>query len=194
MKNRRLTIVAFLLVACLVVGFGYAQLSTTLRIDGGATIDHTGANSEFNAKVYFEGEELIKGDDAKDTIVLSNGDDIATVTITSLTLKDTYVEYQLYVVNEYAYDIYVTPKIDESSDLYDNTLVKLESNWQSTTHEIKAGKRLVYNLKVTCVDPRDDSTSFAIGFTATDVKPTNADDYVAFTGEDTPIGFRQQSN
>lgn len=191
MKNRRLTIVAFLLVACLVVGFGYAQVSTTLRIDGGATIDHTGANSEFNAKVYFEDEELIEGEAGKDTIVLSNGDDIATVTITSLTLKDTYVEYQLYVVNDYDYPIYVTPKIDESSDLYDDTLVKLESNWQSTTHEIKANERLVYNLRVTCLDAREDSTSFAIGFAATDVKPTNTDDYVAFNGEDAPIGFRQ---
>ena len=191
MKNRRLTIVAFLLVACLVVGFGYAQVSTTLRIDGGATIDHTGANAEFNGKVYFADAKLIEGETDKDTIVLSNGDDIATVTITSLTFRDTYVEYQLYVVNKYDYPIYVTPKIDESSDLYDKTLVALESNWQSTTHEIKEGQKLVYNLRVTCVDPRDDSTSFAIGFTATDVKPTNADDYVAFTGVDSPIGFKQ---
>lgn len=191
MKNRRLTIVAFLLVACLVVGFGYAQVSTSLRIDGGATIDHTGANSEFNALVYFDDAKVIEGEDGKDTIVLSTDKDIATVTITSLTLKDTYVEYQLYVVNEYEYPIYVTPTIDGSSALYDDTLVKLESNWQSTTHEIKAGEKLVYNLRVTCVDARDDSTSFAIGFTATDVAPQNTDDYVAFTDKDAPIGFRQ---
>lgn len=190
MKNRRLTIVAFLLVACLVVGFGYAQVSTSLRIDGSATIDHTGANSEFNKLVYFDDEELIKGVEGTDTIVLSTDKDVATVTVKSLTLKDTYVEYQLYVVNEYAYDIYVTPTIDNSSDLYDKTLVSISSNWLSKTHEIKAGERLVYNLTVKCLDARDAATSFAIGFTATDVKPTNADDYVAFENESSPIGER----
>ena len=52
MKQRRLTIVAFLLIATLVLGIGYAAISGTLAIDGTATYN---PNSllESMTKVYF---------------------------------------------------------------------------------------------------------------------------------------------
>ena len=180
MKNRRLTLVAFLLCAALIVGFGYAAVSDTLRIDGTATIDHTGANTEFDGMVYFEDATASS---TKDLIVISDDKDIATVTVKSLTLKDSTATFTMYVVNDYDYPIYVTPTIDSSSTLYDDTLVKLSSTWLSQTHEIEAGEKLIYTLTVTCLDTRDASTSFAIGFAATDVAPA---DFVAYTG--TPTG------
>lgn len=186
MKNRRLTIVAFLLCACLVVGFGYAAVSDTLRIDGTAIIDITGANTEFDGKVKFI--DATAGNTEKDTITIDSTGDVATVEVHSLTLAGTTATFTLYVENTYSLPVYVTPKIDDSSSLYDATLISLSSTWLSKTHEIAAGQKLIYTLTVTCVEPKDATTSFAIGFTATDVAPTGDNAYVEYTG--TPIGAR----
>lgn len=182
MKNRRLTIVAFLLCACLIVGFGYALVSDTLRIDGTATINHSGATSAFDGLVYFklDDDEKTRIEKAGDSLVLSGQDDIATVTVNSLTLKDTYATFTLKVVNDYDHPIYVTPKIDESSSLFDKTLISISSDWLSKTHEIASKTSRTYTLTVKCVEPKEATTSFAIGFTAIDVLEQGAE-YVPAT-------------
>lgn len=55
MKNRRITIVAFLLLAALTLGIGYAAVTTQLFIDGSATVTQEEANNEFNEDIYFSG-------------------------------------------------------------------------------------------------------------------------------------------
>ena len=182
MKNRRLTLVAFLLCASLIVGFGYAAVSDTLTINGTATIDITGANTEFDGKVMFVNPTAAN---AKDTFTLDTTGDIGTVEVHSLTLAGTTATFTVYVKNEYHLPVYVTPQIDTSSALFDASLISISSNWQSKTHEIAAGEKLVYTLTVTCVEPKDATTTFAIGFTCTDVIAEGVD-YVAYTG--TPAG------
>ncbi len=51
MKKRRLTIAAFLLAACLVIGFGFAALTTSLEVIGTA-ITHKDDN-QLDAVIYF---------------------------------------------------------------------------------------------------------------------------------------------
>lgn len=53
MKNRKIVIVAFLLIATLLLGIGYAALTDTLTIIGNAHIDLDAANVTFDSKVYF---------------------------------------------------------------------------------------------------------------------------------------------
>ena len=53
MKNRRLVIGAFLMVAVLSLGVGFAALSDTLSVDGTAAYNPAAAADEFNADVYF---------------------------------------------------------------------------------------------------------------------------------------------
>lgn len=53
MKNRRLVIGAFLMVAVLSLGVGFAALSDTLSVGGNVAYNPEAAADEFNADVYF---------------------------------------------------------------------------------------------------------------------------------------------
>lgn len=53
MKNRRLVIGAFLMVAVLSLGVGFAALSDTLSVGGTVAYNPEAATAEFNADVYF---------------------------------------------------------------------------------------------------------------------------------------------
>ena len=53
MKNRRITIVAFLLLAALTLGIGYAALSDTLWITGSASVGADAGQDAFENDIYF---------------------------------------------------------------------------------------------------------------------------------------------
>ncbi len=57
MKNRKIVVVAFLLIAVLLLGVGYAALTDTLTIIGNAHVDIDSANKTFDEKVYFSAAE-----------------------------------------------------------------------------------------------------------------------------------------
>ena len=57
MKNRKTVVVAFLLVAVMLLGVGYAALTDTLTIIGNAHIDLDTASLVFDEKVYFSAAE-----------------------------------------------------------------------------------------------------------------------------------------
>ena len=85
MKKRRLVIVAFLLIAAIALGVGYATLSTTLVIDGVAAIKTDGAKTEYDEDVYFKsGTANATGIDG---VTIPTGGKTATVTIDSLKLE-----------------------------------------------------------------------------------------------------------
>ena len=54
MKNRKIAIVAFMLCAALLLGVGYAALSTTLTIDGTAYLKSDVAQDEFEGDITFQ--------------------------------------------------------------------------------------------------------------------------------------------
>lgn len=66
MKNRRIAIVAFLMVAALTLSFGYAAVSNVLDISGSAGVSAGVAGDEFNEDIYFTGVV-----DASDSVVAS---------------------------------------------------------------------------------------------------------------------------
>lgn len=185
MKNRRNVIIAFLLCASLVVGVGYAALTDTLRIDGTANVKHENANNAFDGNVVFD-TTITHGVNQVDTIEYGTDGDIANVTVNSLTVEGSTAVFEMKIVNNYQENIYVTPTIDASSSLYDDSLIQLSSNWLSQTHEIEAGKTISYTLTVTCLRTivYDETTSFAIGFSVTDQVPQGS--YVVFGGTAQP--------
>ena len=169
MKNRRNIIVAFLLCACLIVGVGYAALTDTLRIDGTAAVKHENANNVFDGCVVFD-NTITHGVNQLDTIEYGADADTATVTVNSLTVEGSTAIFELIIKNNYQEDIYVFPTIDESSALYDKTLIGLSSTWQGTMHKIASESTITYTLTVECLRTinADETTSFAIGFSVTD--------------------------
>ena len=61
MKNRRFVIGAFLLVAVLCLGVGFAALQQTLTVTGSLSYDTQLANEAFDEDVYFTGTPAING-------------------------------------------------------------------------------------------------------------------------------------
>lgn len=53
MKNRKRIVVAFMLVAVLMLSVGYATLTTHLNIDGGATVSVEGAQNSYAEDIKF---------------------------------------------------------------------------------------------------------------------------------------------
>lgn len=58
MKNRKRIIVAFMLVAVLLLSVGYAALTDDLFITGDATLNTTQAQNEFDADIYFSAADV----------------------------------------------------------------------------------------------------------------------------------------
>ena len=114
MRNRKTVIVAFVLVAVMLMAVGYAALSTDLFIGGNATINADQAQSEFDGQIKF--------DNVKSTDVTTNGTGSSTDTLTktadksmdigvnSLALKDETATFTFRIINESDHN--VTPSIE----------------------------------------------------------------------------------
>lgn len=61
MKNRRFVIGAFLLVAVLCLGVGFAALQQTLTVSGTLSYDPADAEAAFDEDVYFTGAPTVTG-------------------------------------------------------------------------------------------------------------------------------------
>ncbi|MBE6982823.1 MAG: hypothetical protein E7435_00830 [Ruminococcaceae bacterium] len=55
MKNRKTVVVAFLLVAAMLLGVGYAAVTNVLDITGSIKVTKEAAEEEFNEDIYFSG-------------------------------------------------------------------------------------------------------------------------------------------
>ena len=122
MKNRRIVIVAFLLVAVLVMGIGYAALTDNLFIKGEATLAATSAQSTFEEDIYFKDVDVLSTTGTvatADTVVIGATDnDSATFYIHSLGQKNEYVVFKFTIAND--------------SDEFD-AVVSLDAGFPTTT-------------------------------------------------------------
>ena len=55
MKNRKRIIMAFVLVACMLIGVGYAAVTDNFKVTGNITISDKGATDAFNEDIRFVG-------------------------------------------------------------------------------------------------------------------------------------------
>ena len=62
MRNRKTVITAFLLIACMLIGIGYAAVTNVLDIQGSAEVTDKNVSDEFNEDIYFSG---VKAPDGK---------------------------------------------------------------------------------------------------------------------------------
>jgi len=70
MKNRKLIITAFLVIACMAIGIGYAAVTDNFVINGQATISDQGASDAFNEDIRFVG--IVVGDATKSDVLASD--------------------------------------------------------------------------------------------------------------------------
>lgn len=93
MKNRKTVIVAFLLVAALLLGVGYAAVTNVLDIQGSVAVSASDAEAEFNEDIYFAGvvvdDNLVESVDANagklyTANINTNNNDKAQFTVTGI--------------------------------------------------------------------------------------------------------------
>ena len=132
MKKRRSTIIAFLLVAALCLGIGYAALTDVLDIQGTAEVNQSAAEDSFNQDIYFSAVSSGEGYTAS---INTDNPDKATFTVTGLKDKDQTIEITYTIKNEGDLDAVVTPKLLQNSN---DTYFKITSDWESQPKTVAA--------------------------------------------------------
>ena len=130
MKNRRIVLAAFLLIAVLVMGVGFAELIDNLFIKGEATITTESAQPLFDQKVHFvaasadgslkservstTGNNAIPEGGSETVTIGSSDPDSATFHVHTLGKKDDVVIFSFVIQNESdTYDALIS--LDEGS-------------------------------------------------------------------------------
>ena len=134
MKNRKTVVVAFLLVAVMLLGVGYAALTDTLNIEGDAELTHAGAEAAFDEDVYFSAVSSGTGYTAE---VLTTNNDKANFTVTGLDSLDDRIQITFTIKNDNEFK--VKCKVDPTNtSLTNDAVFKYSTNVGDTEFEIAA--------------------------------------------------------
>ena len=121
MKNRKTVVVAFLLVAAMLLGVGYAALTDTLTITGEIGANTSASQTEFDADVYFKSTAVTKDDTGNQAASqILEGRDDAKITAQHFTVKEQIVIVEYVIANDHAeFNASVAPNvaIDGNVDL-----------------------------------------------------------------------------
>ena len=180
MKNRKTVIVAFLLIAVMLLGIGYAALTDTLTIIGNAHIDIGAANNSFDEKVYFSAAEATSttGTGATADVVSFNADD-ATFTANKLAVKGEKSVFTFTIKNDSNVDAKVTvnpTKLSGVDNPSNSNTDKFTVSYDLSSDTITSnGGTITVTVTVEVVNPITSATSatFGIEYTVTTVEATN---------------------
>jgi hypothetical protein len=176
MKNRKTVVVAFLLVAVMLLGVGYAALTDTLTLIGNATIDMKQAEVNFDEKIYFSAAEVVSSPNtAVDQVGGVNTDD-ATYTVHSLATMGDTATFKFTIKNESN----VTVRIDipenklsgAANDSNTNpTFFSISYAYSNAERTIPSGGTLDVIVTVKVIAPVTSATgaTFGMEYTATTV-------------------------
>lgn len=177
MKNRKTVIVAFLLIATLLLGVGYAALSDTLTINATATVSKTAAESVFDEDVKFTAVSAITyptgvttGAAAIIDTAADSTSDTGKITIDDGVLKNTgdevKVTYTISNVGDLAASV-AKPTINNTNETY----FSVTTDWGDAAKDLAAGEAIsvVVTIKLVKTPTADENTtgSFTLTFDAT---------------------------
>lgn len=129
MKNRKRIVVAFMLVAVLLLGVGYAAVTNVLDIQGSVSVSATDAEKEFNEDVYFsgvlKGGTLVQNITAEDGLgytanINTNNNDKAQFTVTGITKTgdSETITYRIQNDSEHDADVTLKSKTNTNEDKF----------------------------------------------------------------------------
>lgn len=179
MKNRKIVVVAFLLIAVLLLGVGYAALTDTLTIIGNAHIDVDTANKTFDEKIYFSAAEATSSTGSGTTAdTASYTADDATFTANKLATVGQKSVFTFTITNDSNVDavISVAPNKlsgDTNPSNSNDTKFTVEYSYPDGMNIAKNGGTIRVVVTVTVKEPVTSATSatFGIELTATSVDP-----------------------
>lgn len=179
MRNRKTVVVAFLLVAVMLLGVGYAALTDTLTIIGNAHVDIDTANKTFDERVYFSAAEETRSTGTGTTAdVASYTADDATYTVNKLAVVGEESEFTFTITNDSNVDATISvadTKLSGSANPSNSNAAKFEVTYAYPDDMTikKQGGTLTVTVTVKLIEPVTSATSatFGIELTATSVDP-----------------------
>ena len=178
MKNRKIVVVAFMLVAALMLGIGYAAITDTLTIIGNAHIDFAQAETNYDAKIYFSASEATSSTGTGSTEdTASHTADDATFTANRLAGKDEYSVFTFTIQNDSNVDVKITveeTKLSGAENPSNSNSGKFEVTYSYSIDDmvIPSGESMNVIVTVKVIAPITTATSatFGIEYTATTVE------------------------
>lgn len=126
MKNRKTVVVAFLLVAVMLMGVGYAAVTNVLDIQGSASVSANVAEEEFNEDIYFKGVKDAQGNVVTNidstanagytANINTNNNDKAQFTALALANQNDKVTITYVIQNDSAFDATVGMKTNTNTN------------------------------------------------------------------------------
>lgn len=179
MKNRKIVVVAFLLIAVLLLGVGYAALTDTLTIIGNAHIDVDTANKTFDEKIYFSAAEATSSTGSGTTPdTASYTADDATFTANKLATVGQKSVFTFTITNDSNVDAVISVasnKLSGDTNPSNSNTDKftVEYSYPDGMNITKNGGTIKVVVTVTVKEPVTSATSatFGIELTATSVDP-----------------------
>ena len=169
MKKRRLAIVAFLLIAVMAIGIGFAELTDVLTISGSANVDADDTAETFDSDVYFS--KAVASAERCNAVVDPADNDKATMTVVDRVLKEVGDEViaTFTVKSESDLPVYVTPSISNSNSEY----FDVYTTWTNTqTIAPNSTSDIVVTVKLAKTAVADQATTFTITLNASTTAPT----------------------
>ena len=173
MKNRKTVVVAFLLVAVMLLGVGYAALADELELGGTVAVKVEDVSDAFEADIYFS--KVISGDGCEATIHdAANGDknDGGTITVKANAIKEVGGEViATYTIkNDNDLPIVIT-KPTLANALLTNTnttYFDVYVNWVNDTMTVAANSTadVVVTVKLIKTPTSEQAATFTITFNA----------------------------
>lgn len=163
MKNRKRIVVAFLLVAVMLMSVGYAALTDVLDITGSADVNKSAAEDAYNADIYFTA--AVANQTGNTASVNADNNDKASFTANTLQGKDDTATFTFTIINDGDLDALVTPSISSNTN---EQYFAISSDWAGQAKTLGAGQSLNYTVTVTLKETPTDtiSGSFIIELTA----------------------------
>lgn len=169
MKNRKTVVVAFLLVAVMLMGVGYAALTDVLDITGSADVNQSAAEEAFNQDIHFAVNGAVANNAGNTASVNADNNDKASFTANNLKGKDDVATFTFTIENTGDVEAVVTPAISSNTN---TEYFKITSDWmvagQSAPKTLAAGATLTYTVTVTMLKTPTETIagSFIIELTA----------------------------
>lgn len=163
MKNRKIVVVSFLLIAVMMMSVGYAALTDVLDITGSADVNRSAAEEAYNADIYFTG--AVANQTGNTASVNADNNDKASFTANTLQGAGDTATFTFTIKNDGDLDATVTPSISSNTNEAHFTI---SSDWAGQAKTLGAGQTLTYTVTVTLTDTPTDtiSGSFIIELTA----------------------------
>ena len=167
MKNRKIVVIAFLVVASLLLGIGYAALTDTLDITGSADVNVSDLEKEYEEDIYFSA--AVANETGNTASINGDNNDKASFSAKALVKKDDVATFTFTIQNDSAHTVSVQPKLNAASGNTNPEYFSIVSDWDGATKTIAPNGEITYTLTVTLLkDPTEAvSGSFLIELVAT---------------------------